>query len=53
MEGSSSPISLLNLKTNVLKACKQCVQELQRTSKESFETTYKQHSKTSTKKKLL
>ncbi len=53
MEGSSSPISLSNLKTNVLKSCKQCVQELQRTSKESFETTYKQHSKTSTKTNLL
>ncbi len=39
MEGSNFPISLLNLKTNVLKGCKQCVQELQRTSKESFETT--------------
>jgi hypothetical protein len=50
MENSSLPIFLLNPKTNVSKSCKQCVQELQRTSKKSLETTCKQHSKTSIKR---
>jgi predicted amidophosphoribosyltransferase len=47
VESSSSPICLSNLKTNASKGCKQCVQNLQRMSKESCKTTYKQHSKTS------
>ncbi len=50
MESSSSPICLSNLKTNASKGCKQCVQNLQRMSKESCKTTCKQNSKTSTKR---
>jgi hypothetical protein len=47
VESSSSPICLSNLKTNASKGCKQCVQNLQRMTKESCKTTCKQNSKTS------
>ncbi len=37
------PICLSNLKIDASKGCRQCVQNLQRISKESCETTCKQH----------